>query len=166
MEKFKYNVAFNFTTLFGIGRIKGAPGTYGSIAALPVLFISPFYYMSVLLLLIVVVGLISLPFIKIMESKLGDDPSSVIIDEVVGMWITICTPWVDLNLIWVITAFALFRLFDIMKPFPINRINDKKGAFFVMLDDVIAGILAWLCLHIFYSAYKIFPYVALWFQAE
>ena len=78
----------------------------------------------------------------------GEDPRRVVVDEMVGVWIPLLvSPAGD---VWyAATSFVLFRLFDIIKPFGIRSIDRKKGAFYVMLDDIVAGIYS-LVLIVFY----------------
>jgi phosphatidylglycerophosphatase A len=69
------------------------------------------------------------------------DPQWIVIDEVVGLWITLSV--VPLNIIWYAVGFALFRLFDIVKPWPVSWADQKvPGALGIMLDDVLAGLYA------------------------
>lgn len=69
----------------------------------------------------------------------GDDPSRVVVDEMVGVWLPLTvTPAGD---IWLaLLSFVLFRFFDILKPFGIKALDRQKGAFFVMADDLLAGV--------------------------
>lgn len=69
----------------------------------------------------------------------GDDPSRVVVDEMVGVWIPLAvTPYGDFWL--ALLSFALFRFFDILKPLGIRSLDRHKGAFYVMADDILAGI--------------------------
>ena len=69
----------------------------------------------------------------------GDDPSRVVVDEMVGVWI----PLLMAENWWqALLALLLFRLFDIVKPFGIRSIDNRKGAFWVMFDDIVAGVYA------------------------
>jgi phosphatidylglycerophosphatase A len=73
-----------------------------------------------------------------LESDWGKDPSKVVIDEVVGMWITMMfVPFTWLNLL---IGLVLFRLFDIAKPFGIRKMEQLGGGVGVMTDDILAGI--------------------------
>jgi phosphatidylglycerophosphatase A len=79
----------------------------------------------------------------------GDDPARVVIDEVVGVWVALlAAPAFELeNRIWMaLSAFILFRFFDILKPFGIKKLDQRKGAFWVMADDMVAGIYSLLIL--------------------
>jgi len=147
-------------TLGGVGFSPKMPGTIGSFAAL-----APIALATALvdkagtgftgLSLVVAIGIVSALFVglwvvPVMEKHWGNDPGCVVIDEFVGMWVVLL--FVLLNplfshslshlFVWMTLGFALFRLFDITKPFPIYRLNEQKGAFFVMFDDVLAGLYA------------------------
>ena len=69
------------------------------------------------------------------------DPSEVVIDEVVGIWIALAG--ISTGNLHLAAAFLFFRLFDIWKPGPINRLQALPGGWGIMLDDVAAGLLAW-----------------------
>jgi phosphatidylglycerophosphatase A len=132
----------------GVGFARTASGTWGSLAALPpgllLLAVSPW----LLLAGVVVVVLAGLWAIDTAEA--GGDPGWVVIDEVAGQWLALLalpapTPTL-LFALWVLTAFALFRLFDIAKPGPVGWADRRHGATGVMLDDLLAGMLAGACL--------------------
>ena len=73
----------------------------------------------------------------------GDDPSRVVIDEVVGVWVALlmASDWVT-----AVVALLLFRVFDILKPLGIRSLDRRRGAFWVMADDLLAGVYAAVCL--------------------
>lgn len=68
-----------------------------------------------------------------------DDPK-IVIDEIMGFFITML--WVPRTALFIVAGFILFRFFDILKPFPIRRLEKVRGGFGVVLDDVMAGIFA------------------------
>jgi len=141
-------------TLGGVGRLRPAPGTWGSAAALPA-----GYALHVAggfpLLLAGTLGVIALGWwaARAEEAATGaHDPGEIVIDEVAGLWIALwplsaglwhagADPWLFPWPGWV-GAFALFRLFDIWKPGPVGWADRQPGAAGVMLDDVIAGAFA------------------------
>lgn len=130
----------------GVGYIPFAPGTFGSAAALPLwwaLRVTGSVWAEVAaILLIVVVGAWSA---RVTERALAvEDPGIIVIDEVAGMLISVC----GLPLTWPVAlgGFFLFRLFDIVKPFPARRLEHVPNGWGVMADDVMAGIYAWLVL--------------------
>lgn len=80
----------------------------------------------------------------------GDDPSRVVIDEVVGVWVALlmASDWVT-----AVVALLLFRVFDILKPLGIRSLDRRRGAFWVMADDLLAGVYAAVCLIPLYLIY-------------
>ncbi len=134
-------------TFFGSGLLKPASGTWGSLAALaPGLLIADYFGAPGLLIgaaLAYAAGhWASTVWINGTEDK---DPSPIVIDEVAGMWLTMTLA--PLTPLGILLAFALFRLFDIVKPWPVRWVDKKVGgATGIMLDDVLAGIWAALVL--------------------
>tara|TARA_B100001996_G_scaffold103655_1_gene77919 strand:- start:470 stop:955 length:486 start_codon:yes stop_codon:yes gene_type:complete len=135
-----------FATLGGIGKIKYAPGTFGSLFA----FLS-FIYLSHYINMIPVTAGVILFAIWICErasaNLIDKDHKSIIIDELAGMWLALL-PALYLSTqmsrsSYALMAFIFFRLFDIWKPFPISYFDQKiKNGFGIVLDDLLAGILA------------------------
>ena len=146
-------IIFLFVTLFGIGKIKKIPGSVASLATTILLFfllhvlkISP----NFILIFVIIVFLISLYavniFIKDLDNK---DPKEVVIDEFIGQSIPICLYEIahqgskETN--HVLTSyfimFILFRIFDIVKPYPVSYYDKNfKNSFGVIMDDVAAGL--------------------------
>jgi phosphatidylglycerophosphatase A len=126
---------------FGSGLAPRAPGTAGSLLALllfvPVLWLPLMFQVALILVTLVLGTFISGKVARDLELK---DPSGIVIDEFVGMWIALLfLP----GLIWLVPAFLLFRLFDIAKPWPVGLIDRKlEGGPGIMLDDVAAGLYA------------------------
>ncbi len=131
----------------GVGFVSRAPGTAGSLAALPVgwlLLRSPS-------LLLASVGLASLGGVAaVRRASGGADHGWIVIDEVAGMWITLAgllaipglpAPRGARQAVGLLAAFALFRLLDIGKPGPIGAIDRRDDAFGVMGDDILAGLV-------------------------
>lgn len=135
-------------TWFGCGLMRPAPGTWGSLGALPFGMIFLVLGGSTLLGLaaIILFPLGILATKAVLAGSGGDsDPQIVVVDEVVGQWIALIPA--ALSPVSVLLAFALFRAFDALKPWPVSYFDRKvPGAWGVMLDDVAAGILAALCL--------------------
>ncbi|QPM89773.1 phosphatidylglycerophosphatase A family protein [Pseudooceanicola algae] len=142
-----------FATLGGIGYLKPASGTWGSLAALPLAWALHVAGGPMLLLLACfAVFLAGVVATESHTARTGDhDPSEVVIDEVVGLWIAFLpvsfgAAHVGASLTalypgWIM-AFLAFRLFDIWKPGPVGWADRRSDAFGVMLDDVIAGVMA------------------------
>ena len=129
-------------TFFYLGKIPLAPGSWGSLGALILWIFLPLSYSLQFIVLIILfnIGIISS---KKMAIEMADhDPSEVVIDEAVGMGIALFM--LPHNVVIYTTAFILFRIFDIFKPSFIYRIQKFSGGWGIMLDDVFAGIFAWL----------------------
>ncbi len=136
----KINYAFA-TTLF-TGYFPIAPGTVGSLAALILFLAIPELRGMALLVTIVTCFFLGVRAATEVEKKEGHDASIITIDEVVGMWISVLfIPGQFKWTVW-LGAFFLFRLFDIVKPFPINRSQKAPAGWGIMVDDVLAGICA------------------------
>ena len=131
-------------TGFGSGFWPWGPGTAGALLAtliwigLSYVF-TPLYLLIATLLLIAVFTPLGIWADNRLESYWGEDPSRVVVDEMVGVWIPllVATPFVWWEP-WV--AFLLFRFFDIVKPLGIRRMEDFPGGLGVMLDDILAGV--------------------------
>lgn len=142
--------------LFGTGFFSGyfpfASGTFGSLVSLLIFFIYYFSYWYFLLLLIIIFFIIGVYVSEIIEKLVGQDPSIVVIDEFVGMWISLL--FIPINIQNIILAFIIFRAFDIVKPFPANYYNKKMGGFAIMMDDVFAGIYTNILIQIINFIFK------------
>lgn len=131
---------------FGSGAAPKAPGTWGTLAAVliywPLSQLSPEHY----LLMLLVTSVMGIYICGQTARDLGvHDHGSIVWDEFVGFWITMFAA--PVGWVWVVVGFVLFRFFDIIKPWPISWIDKKiTGGFGIMLDDVIAGVMAALVL--------------------
>ncbi len=131
---------------FGCGFINPAPGTWGSLGAIPfgiiIYMLGGAISLGIAVIIVTVIGLWSAgKFDKAMD---GHDSKMIVIDEVAGMWIALIPA--ALNPALIIIAFIAFRFFDIIKPYPISFLDQKvDGAVGVMADDILAGIFASLC---------------------
>ena len=133
---------------FGSGLLKPAPGTWGTLMAIPIYYplslLEPqFYQLAVVLAFIAGVF-----FCGRTAGDIGvHDHSSIVWDEFVGLWITLAFIPAENHWYWVGAGFLFFRFFDIVKPFPISWLDRKvRGGIGIMLDDVIAGFYAMACL--------------------
>jgi|TARA_B110000908_G_scaffold25611_1_gene29512 phosphatidylglycerophosphatase A len=140
-------------TVLGVGYIHPAPGTWGALVALPWAWLLHVLGGFPLLLLGVIAAFLKgwWATSKMTAGSDDHDPSEIVIDEVVGQWIALLplsfAAWnndIPIHVMWPgwIAAFALFRLFDIWKPWVIGWADRRGDALGVMLDDVIAGIFA------------------------
>ena len=134
-------------TWFGCGFMRPAPGTWGTIGALPfgiiLMIVGGIPALLIGLTIVIPLGLwASKHFDRMAKEK---DSSMIVIDEVAGMWITLIPA--SLSPLSILIAFAAFRLFDIWKPWPVSWMDKKmRGAPSVMADDIMAGIYAALLL--------------------
>ena len=125
-----------------------APGTAGTLAAIPLYLLLQHLPLESYLLLLVMAFLGGIWLCQQAVNWLGqDDPGAVVWDEIVGFLVTMIAAPVGWG--WIVLGFVLFRLFDITKPWPVN-LADKRlhGGVGIMLDDVIAGIYALLSLQL------------------
>ena len=124
---------------FGSGLSPVAPGTFGTLAAIPLyLLLQP---LSISLYLGLTIGgfLVGIWLCGKTSQELGEhDHSGIVWDEIIGYLVTMA--WVPLHWQWVVVGFVLFRIFDILKPWPIKWIDHRvSGGFGIMLDDLLAG---------------------------
>lgn len=140
-------------TFFGVGLLRPAPGTWGSLVAVllgwAICFFAGFPALVVAALLATLAGFWAVG--HELRDRPGDDPSEFVIDEVAGQWIALAFPaaafwtrgWED----WLpwpapVAAFLFFRLFDIWKPWLVGRADRRGDAAGVMVDDLWAGVFA------------------------
>lgn len=133
----------------GSGLLPRAPGTWGSLAAIPL------YYLLALLPAPAYLAVLALSFLlgiwlcgRAARAMGVHDHGSIVWDEFVGVWITLAGQ--PLNIGWVLLGVLLFRLFDIIKPWPIQWLDRRvAGGLGIMLDDGVAGLVALLLLSLF-----------------
>ena len=138
---------------FGAGLSPVAPGTVGTLVAIPIFLLanslSPPAYVAIILVLFYF-GVIACTNCQ-RHLKVSDHPG-IVIDEIIGFMITMA--FCPASIASILGGFVLFRLFDILKPWPIRWIDRRiHGGFGVMLDDVIAGVFAAFCLRIISGTY-------------
>ncbi len=133
-------LALLISTFGYVGFFPVAPGTAGSFAALAVYALVRWIDLSVVeLAVIVAVFAVGVWASTKGETLLGStDPGPIVIDEVLGMLITLA--WLPLSLTGVLVGFVLFRLYDVVKPYPARRFEDAPGGWGIMLDDAMAGV--------------------------
>jgi phosphatidylglycerophosphatase A len=129
----------HIATLWFIGYLPVAPGTFGSLFALALFILLkpalPAHF--ILILLIGAIGVISSHIAEILLNE--KDSGHIVIDEVCGYFVSML--FLPYSLGYAVAAFFLFRFFDILKPFPIRQIESAmKGGIGIMTDDILAGI--------------------------
>ena len=127
-----------FASALYSGYVPVASGTAGSLVGLIIYFIPGFENTFVLLPACVIVFLLGSIAAGKMEIIFGHDPSAVTIDEVLGMWVSLL--FLPKSILPAGGAFIIFRLFDIVKPWPARVFDRKHGGWNIMMDDVVAGI--------------------------
>jgi phosphatidylglycerophosphatase A len=130
---------------FGLGYAPFAPGTVASAAAALLYFYLPAMREPVLLVSLITLSVaLGVWSGGMMEDDYGEDPSQAVIDEVAGQWIALL--FIPASPLAVLLAFILFRLFDILKPGPVDWAQRLPGGWGIMSDDVLAGVFANLSL--------------------
>ena len=146
-------INFLFVTLFGIGKISNIPGSIASLTTTIFLF---FLFLllnilpNIILIGVIVVFIVSLYAVKVFVKDLDNkDPKEVVIDEFIGQSLPIClyeiahegTKEISQILTFYFIMFILFRIFDIVKPYPVSYYDKNfKNSFGVIMDDVCAGL--------------------------
>lgn len=133
---------------FGSGLAPVAPGTFGTLVAVPFYLLLAQLSLPCYLLAVNLGFAIGVYICQYTSDALGvHDHGGIVWDEFVGYWITMIA--VPFAWQWILLGFVLFRGFDIVKPWPV-KIADKKikGGFGIMLDDVLAGLYALACMHL------------------
>jgi len=125
-----------FATCCYVGYLPAAPGTWGSLLAGILLYLFPFFHNPIVILFLLAVGMITA------EKARGDqaDPVCIVIDEFAGMLVALAGHAVTFRNLAI--GFILFRAFDILKPYPVRKLERLPGAYGIIADDVLAGILA------------------------
>lgn len=141
-------------TFGGLGYMPFAPGTFGALGGLGISAVLSYFIEDHVLISAIHVVLITLFYILGVWSCnslihiWGEDPSKVVVDETIGFWISVL--FLPQNISVWLAGFVMFRFFDILKPLGIKRLDRIKNAHGIMLDDVVAGIYAQICVQIFY----------------
>jgi len=130
----------------GAGLAPKAPGTVGTLVAVPLYLLLQGLTLWAYLLLLVLAFLLGVWLCGVTARNLGvHDHPGIVWDEFIGYWLTMAAAPQGWQ--WVLLGFVLFRLFDIVKPWPIRQADRRLGGGFgIMFDDVLAGIYAWLVL--------------------
>ena len=133
---------------FGSGLSPKAPGTFGSLAALPLWYLLQYLPPSSYILVVVAAFVLGIYLCGETARALGvHDHGGIVWDEFVGLWIALFL--LPQGWYWVVAGFALFRLFDIWKPWPIRVLDAKvHGGLGIMVDDVLAGFYAFVVLQL------------------
>lgn len=144
-----YFIAFGF----GSGLMPIAPGTWGTLAAIPIYLLFASTSWQIYLLFTFAAFILGVVVSHKVSSDLGvNDYSGIVCDEVVGYLLTMFLA--PISLVWMVTGFFLFRLFDIWKPQPIRAVDKHvHGGMGIMLDDVLAAVPAWIIMQLLIRAF-------------
>lgn len=137
----------------GVGFFPYGPGTMGALFAIVVwyllsLLVSMPSLIGITLALVVLFTFLGAWSATVSERYWGEDPSRVVIDEVVGQWIVLLAIPFDFQLWHVVVALALFRFFDIVKPLGVRKMENFKGGWGIMADDILAGVYGFIVLQL------------------
>jgi phosphatidylglycerophosphatase A len=137
----------------GVGFFPYGPGTMGALFAIVVwyllsLLVSMPSLIGITLALVVLFTFLGAWSATVSERYWGEDPSRVVIDEVVGQWIVLLAIPANFQLWHVIVALALFRFFDIVKPLGVRKMENFKGGWGIMADDILAGVYGFIVLQL------------------
>jgi phosphatidylglycerophosphatase A len=141
-----------FATGFYLGKIPFMPGTWGTLLGIPVVWLLFLIHSDIIYMVSVIVLILFGSWIAELHERNvgGHDPGEIVIDEVAGYAVSMTM----LPATWqsYFAAFVIFRIIDIFKPYPINRIDQKvKGGLGTMLDDVAAGLATNVILQIVFT---------------
>lgn len=129
--------AMAVASLCGLGRLRPAPGTWASVAVLPAALLGPWWCLAL------GVGFALLGFWAVScLPEAREDPGWVVADEASGQCLALAALPAGASFWWVLAGFALFRVLDILKPGPVGWADRMEGSLGVMLDDVLAGLMA------------------------
>ena len=135
-------------TIFGVGTLRPAPGTWGSLVALPLFYVAHVTggFSGVVVATLIIFALGWWATLEMTRNREDHDPSEIVIDEVAGQWIAILpiAMWphaYEISIWYWFLAFAGFRMFDIIKPGLVGWADRQVSPIGVMLDDIIAGLM-------------------------
>ena len=149
--KFTLSHPVHFLALgFGSGLAPKAPGTFGTLAALPIFYFMMPLSVAIYSLITVFLAVIGIYICgKAAKDSGVHDHGAIVWDEIVGFLITmigVAVSWQSL-----LVGFLLFRFFDILKPWPISYLDKHvHGGLGIMIDDVVAGLAALICMHLIF----------------
>jgi phosphatidylglycerophosphatase A len=144
----------SIATGFGVGYLPLAPGTWGSLAAVVLVILihqiaGPYQLAVHVAVTILLFPLAWFTSDRVAQDDEDQDPDIVVIDEVFGQFL--CLLWVPVISFYWIIGFALFRFFDIVKPFPAKQSERLPGGLGIVMDDLVAGLYAGLILWLIYA---------------
>ncbi|MFT4927949.1 MAG: phosphatidylglycerophosphatase A [Phenylobacterium sp.] len=136
---------------FGAGLLRPAPGTWGTLVAIPIFLLLSYLSLPYYIAITVCVSVVGIWICDRCAKDIGvHDHGAIVWDEIAGFLVTMM--FVEATWLNILLGFALFRFFDIIKPWPISWVDRKvHGGFGIMIDDIIAGIFSLGVLHFLLS---------------
>ncbi len=133
---------------FGLGYMKKAPGTFGTLAGIPFILLFQQTPLTAYLIATAIMALLGIWLCGEASKQMGvHDHPGIVWDEIVGYMITMIAA--PAGWLWLLIGFVLFRFFDILKPWPISYLDRQvHGGLGIMLDDILAGVMAAICLQL------------------
>jgi phosphatidylglycerophosphatase A len=150
-DNFRITNPIHFLALgFGSGLLPKAPGTYGTLAAIPLYLLLAPASVSTYLAIVIIMSIAGIYICgKAAEDAGVPDHGAIVWDEIVGFLITMFL--VPLTWQSIVVGFILFRIFDIFKPWPISYVDKNlHGGLGIMVDDILAGLAALACMHLIF----------------
>lgn len=142
-------------TGFGSGYSPIAPGTAGALLAMLIWWVYSLLFsnsISIPILTFIIVTVFTIVGIWsscVVEKYWGEDPSRVVVDEMVGTWIALLAVPEGAHWGYMLAAFVLFRFFDIVKPFGVRKMENLPSGFGIMADDILAGIYGFIVIYLY-----------------
>jgi len=133
-------------SVFFTGYFPWASGTISSFAAMVIYLIPGFENPTLLIILISVLIVFGITLAEKFEKKYGKDPKQFTLDELIGTWISFL--FLPKSFYIIIPAFLIWRTMDVIKPFPIRKLESLRGGWGVVLDDVLAGFFTFIIMQI------------------
>ncbi|HEY6906015.1 MAG TPA: phosphatidylglycerophosphatase A [Ignavibacteriaceae bacterium] len=136
---------------FYTGYIPFASGTFGSFAGLLIYFIPGFEKPAIMIPAVIILAVYGIYVGTQFEKAYGKDPAQCTIDEIVGTWVSLLfVP----KVLWIsLVVFVIWRLSDIVKPFPARRLEQLNGGLGIMIDDIVSGFYVLIIVHLFILIY-------------
>lgn len=154
----KQKIADFLSSGFYVGKIPFAPGTIGTLVAIPIMFL--YWEKGVLTQILITISFFLIGFwastITVGDTSNAEgkiDPDFVVIDEIAGFMVSMIG--ISLNSLHLLIAFVLFRIYDIFKPPPIKKFEQLPSGLGIMADDIVAGIYVLIIMHILVKFFDI-----------
>lgn len=145
----KKNLSIFFSTFCFSGFLPASGTMASALCCILVLLFPGLFSFGICLLIALLLTVLSFVVIPpVLIDSDSSDPSEIVIDEAAGQFLALaaCYPYCAGDPVWVLSAFALFRVFDILKPWPVNKLEELPGALGIMADDLFCGLIVFVLL--------------------